>query len=234
MTDTDTDIPLFEDLVGCENGVQQELPTAGEEVTVDKSDWIPNGSTAIEEVQGNFESALILKDDEAAVYSNGSAGSKESKVKNSAEHKSEKPQKAPGKLKNGKPSSTGHTVVSGLKKGNDGKHGLSSSVISNGTITSESLSKQPTALSAKSKLFNERKATERNPKSAPSIVKANHSKQTDKTSSPSDALPESLEEKPKVKPLKKDPPNKAEVPAESSVYPTCINIYTYEGYFSSI
>nr|GLL37910.1 protein WVD2-like 5 isoform X2 [Ipomoea trifida] len=233
MTDTDTNIPLFENVVGCENGVQQELPTAGEEVIVDKSDWIPNGSTAIEEVQGNFESALILKDDEAVetsiqevgdkptmpLYSNGSAGSKESKVKNSAEHKSEKPQKAPGKLKNGKPSSIGHTVVSGLKKGNDGKHGLSSSVISNGTITSESLSKQPTALSAKSKSFNERKATERNPKQASSIVKANHSK-TDKTSSPSDAQPEDLEEKPKVKPLKKDPPNKAEVPAESSVSPT--------------
>lgn len=90
MTGTDTDIPLFENVVGCENGVQQELPTAGEEVTVDKSDWIPNGSTAIEEVQGNFESALILKDDEAVetsiqevgdkptmpLYSNGSAGSK--------------------------------------------------------------------------------------------------------------------------------------------------------------
>ncbi|XP_019173980.1 PREDICTED: protein WVD2-like 5 isoform X3 [Ipomoea nil] len=231
MTDTDTDIPLFENVVGCENGVRQELPTAGEEVTVDKSDWIPNGSTTIDEVQGDFESAVILKDDEAVetsiqevgdkptmpLYSNGSAGSKESKVKNSAEHKSEKPQKAPGKLKNGKPSSTGHTVGSGLKKGNDGKHGLSSSVISNGTITSEPLSKQPTALSAKSKSFNERKAIERNPKPAPSIAKANHSKQTDKTSSPSDAQPEGLEEKPKVKPLKTDPPNKAEVPAESSV-----------------
>lgn len=67
-------------------------------------------------------------------------------------------------------------MVSGLKKANDGKHGLSSSVISNGTITSESQSKQPTTLSAKSKSFNERKATERSPKPTPSIVKANHSK----------------------------------------------------------
>lgn len=90
MTDTDTDIPVFENVVGCENGVQQELPTAGEKVIVDKSDGIPNGSTTIEEVQGNFDSAVILKDDEAVetsiqevgdkttmpLYSNGSAGSK--------------------------------------------------------------------------------------------------------------------------------------------------------------
>ncbi|CAH9146308.1 unnamed protein product [Cuscuta epithymum] len=227
MMDSYNGTPLTENVVGCENGLHQQLPTSGKEVTtVDKSEGVSNGTTEIEEVQETFQSGVILKDDEAVETStegvgdkskmplcnNGSPSSKESKAKIHTEHKSDKPQKASGKLKNGKPSSTAHTVVSGPKKGKDGKP--------NGTMTSKSLDKQPTSLVAKSKSVNDGKATQRNPKVVPSSVKANHSKQTDKTSSPSSGQPEGLTEKPKVKPLKKDPPNKAESMARSSVSPT--------------
>ncbi|CAH9086880.1 unnamed protein product [Cuscuta europaea] len=217
MMDSYNDTPLTENVVVCENGLHQQLLTSGKEViTVDKS----------EGVQEIFQSGVILKDDEAVetstegvgdkskvpLCSNGSPSSKESKAKIHTEHKSDTPQKASGKLKNGMPSSTAHTVVSGPKKGKDGKP--------SGTMTSKSLDKQPTALVAKSKSVNDGKATQRNPKVVPSSVKANHSKPTDKTSSPSSGQPEGLTEKPKVKPLKKDPPNKAESMAQSSVSPT--------------
>ncbi|VFQ84763.1 unnamed protein product [Cuscuta campestris] len=226
--DTDNNTPLSLNVEACENGLLQQLQPAGEELAAHKSEGVPNGSPTIEEVQQNFSSSVILKEDEAVEtsveevgdksivppYSNGSVSCKESKVKNSADHQSDKPQKASGKLKNGKPSSSGNSVISGAKKDKDGKP--------KGTMPSKSLPKQPTALGAKGNSVNERKASERNTKLVPSSLKSNnHSKQTNKTSSPSGPQPEGIKEKTIVKlPLKKDTPNKVESVAKSIASPT--------------
>lgn len=223
LMDTDNDAPLSLNVEACENGVLQQLQPSGEELAAHNSEGVPNGSPTIEEVQQNLQSSVISKEDEAVEtsveevgeksivppYSNGSASSKESKVKNSADHQNDKPQKASGKLKNGKPSSSGNPVISGAKKDKDGKP--------KGTMPSKSLAKQPTALGAKGN-----SVTERNTKHVPSSLKSNnHSKQTDKTSSPSGPQPEDLKEKTKVKlPLKKDIPSKVESTDKSIVSPT--------------
>lgn len=208
----------------CENGLLQQVPPAREELAAHKSEGVPNGGPAVEEVQENFQSSLSLKEDEAVEEtgdkpvvppcSNGSASSKEPKVKNTAEDKNDKPQKASGKLKNGKPSSTGNSVISGAMKDKDGKP--------KGTMPSKSLAKQPTALGTKGKSVNERSTTERNIRLVSSSLKTNnHSKKIDKTSSSSSLQPEGPKEKPKVKPpLKKDIPNKVDSTAKSIGSPT--------------
>ncbi|RAL52830.1 hypothetical protein DM860_007598 [Cuscuta australis] len=177
--DTDNDTRLSLNVEACENGLLHQLQPAEEELVAHKSEGVPNGSLRVEEVQQNFQISVILKEHEAVEtsveevgdksivppYSNGSANSKESKVKNSAEHQSDKPQKASGKLQNGKSSSTINSVVSGAKD-TDGKP--------KGTMPSKSLAKPHTALGAWGKSFDERKVTLRNTKLVPSSLKSNN------------------------------------------------------------
>ncbi|XP_019154141.1 PREDICTED: protein WVD2-like 5 isoform X2 [Ipomoea nil] len=225
MMDANDKKRIAENGLGCENGVDKQLHAVGEDIVVDQSDGVLNGSFTIEEAEGNFQNAVNLNDDIAIdssvqevihesmvpLESNSCADSKESEVKTSGESKSGKLQKAPGKPKNVKLSNPKHAVVAGSKKGKDGKDISSSSVISNGT--SASRAKQPSAPIEKSTSFNERKT----------VVKVNHDKhcgRPDTTTSSSVAQRESHKEKPLLKPLKKGPPKKSEATGQSSLSPT--------------
>ncbi|XP_031126621.1 protein WVD2-like 5 isoform X1 [Ipomoea triloba] len=231
--DANNQIRISENGLGYENGLDKQLHAVGEDV--DQSDGMLNGSSTIEEVEGNFQNAINLNDDMAIdssvqevihestvpLESNSCAGSKESEVKTSGESKSGKLQKAPGKPKSVKLSNPKHAMVAGSKKGKDGKDISSSSVISNGT--SASRAKQPSAPIEKSKSFNERKTGECNSKREPSVVKVNHDKEHSgrpDTTSSSVAQREVHKEKPLLKPLKKGPPKKSEATGQSSLSPT--------------
>lgn len=69
----------------------------------------------------------------------------------------EKLQKVLTRTKSGKPLNTRSAAVTGVKESKDGKDVLTTSGVSNGTITSESQPKLPFAKS-KSKSFNDRSA----------------------------------------------------------------------------
>ncbi|WRX33076.1 TPX2 [Theobroma cacao] len=124
---------------------------------------------------------------------NGLIDSKEGELKDNA--KQSKPQKVQGKTKNEKPSGPKNVSSTLVKKSKDGKSADVMLTTSNGgSVATNSRLKQP----LKSMSFNERQA--------------NASKQSEK---PDAAFSEGTMEKPKLKPLKKGPVNKAEGDTES-------------------
>ncbi|XVF35596.1 hypothetical protein REPUB_Repub18cG0159700 [Reevesia pubescens] len=125
---------------------------------------------------------------------NGLIDSKEGEVKDNV--KQSKPQKLPGKTKNEKPSGPKNVSSALVKKSKDGKRAEAKLTASNGgSVATNSRMKQP----LKSRSFNERQA--------------NASKHSEK---PDAAFSEGTMEKPKLKPLKKGPLDKAEGDTESS------------------
>ncbi|XWS70431.1 hypothetical protein CRYUN_Cryun03dG0047700 [Craigia yunnanensis] len=125
--------------------------------------------------------------------SNGLIDSKEGEVKDNV--KQSKPKKVQGKTKNEKPSGPKNVSSALVKKSKDGKSSEAELTASNGgSVATNSRLKQP----LKSRSFNERPA--------------NASKHPKK---PDAAFSEGTTEKPKPKPLKKGPVNKAEGDTES-------------------
>ncbi|KAA3458031.1 protein WVD2-like 5 isoform X1 [Gossypium australe] len=131
---------------------------------------------------------------------NGPIGSKEGEVNDHVNVKQSKPQKVQSKTKNEKPSGTRNASSALMKKSKDGKTAEVRLTASNGgSVATNSHLKQP----LKNRSCNERQA--------------NASKGSEK---PDAAFSEGPMEKPKLKPLKKGPLNKAEGDTESS-YPFC-------------
>ncbi|XWS26223.1 hypothetical protein CRYUN_Cryun26dG0012900 [Craigia yunnanensis] len=127
------------------------------------------------------------------VESNVLTDSKEGEVKGNV--KQSKPQKVQGKTKNEKPSGPKNVSSALVKKSKDGKNAEATVIASNGgsVATNSSLKHH-----LESRSFNERQA--------------NASKHSEKLDA---AFSEGTMEKPKLKPLKKGPPSKAEADTES-------------------
>ncbi|XVF89316.1 hypothetical protein PTKIN_Ptkin19aG0120400 [Pterospermum kingtungense] len=184
--------------VAHQNGVYPQLRVSGDNSSV--SDNV-NGN-----VEESIESYLQNEMDDNGttgkaregltdfVESNGLADSKEGEVKGNV--KQSKPQKVRGKSKNDKPTGPKNVSSALVKKSNGGKSAEGPESASNGGYVAKNSSlKQP----LKSSYFNERQALA--------------SKLFGK---PDAASSEGTMEKPKLKPLKKGPVNKAEVDTESS------------------
>ncbi|XVE53612.1 hypothetical protein DITRI_Ditri03aG0016700 [Diplodiscus trichospermus] len=196
----DSDNLLSEDglEVAHQNGVYPQLRVSG------------NDSGISDNVNGNFEETTETylqngvddngttgKAREASndfVESNGLTDSEEGEVKGNA--KQSKPQKVQGKTKNEKPSGPKNVSSALVKKSKDGKSAEATLQASNGGFVAKNSSMRHPV---KSRSFNERKA--------------NASKHSGKSDA---ALSEGSAEKPKLKPLKKGPLNKAEGDTESS------------------
>ncbi|KAJ9184028.1 hypothetical protein P3X46_007812 [Hevea brasiliensis] len=128
------------------------------------------------------------------VRSNGFTGSKEGDIKD-AEHSDQvKSLKGLGRSKNEKPSNLKNVSATQTKNGKDGKVARAPPTVSNGSVTSNSQSKQP----LKIKAFNHKQ----------------HSEKSDVTSS------EGHMERTKVKALKKGPTTKAEEEPQTPTSPT--------------
>ncbi|KAL2471907.1 protein WVD2-like 5 [Abeliophyllum distichum] len=117
--DADNIIAISENGVDFENGVHHRLPISGEEITSEKVNWIPNGSTEVEGLSTNLENNLELKDDVTLgssvgrvvampPKSNSITISKELGVEESEGSKSSKSQKGTCKGKIGKSTSFIH------------------------------------------------------------------------------------------------------------------------------
>lgn len=61
--DANNQRPIAENGLGCENGLDKQLYAVGEDIVVDHSDGMLNGSSTIEEAEGNFQNAVNLNDD---------------------------------------------------------------------------------------------------------------------------------------------------------------------------
>lgn len=230
--DVDDNKSVAENGMGSEAESHWQLHSDKNDVIGEKSDGITNGHSTVESLESHLKCTVNLNGDEAPdsynqdvkqistslPESNSVSGSKESEVSCSVEPKNGKVEKDIGKPKNGKPSS-----LTGTKKGQFGKDGLSGPVISNGTSTLGACAKQPSVRKAKS--LDERKTGESNSKPGSPLVKINHAKQSghpDITSSTNDEQLKGVKEKPLLKSLKKGPPtplSKAEV-AQSTLSPT--------------
>ncbi|XP_012445242.1 protein WVD2-like 5 isoform X3 [Gossypium raimondii] len=186
--------------VAHQNGVYPQLRVSG-----DDSGILNNVNGNAEETVGTCSQNGI--DDNGAtmearersndlVDNNGSIGSKEGEVNDHVNVKQSKPQKVQSKTKNEKPSGTRNASSALMKKSKDGKTAEVRLTASNGgSVATNSHLKQP----LKNRSCNERQA--------------NASKGPEK---PDAAFSEGPLEKPKLKPLKKGPLNKAEGDTESS------------------
>ncbi|XP_016744677.1 protein WVD2-like 5 isoform X2 [Gossypium hirsutum] len=186
--------------VAHQNGVYPQLRVSG-----DDSGILNNVNGNAEETVGTCSQNGI--DDNGAtmearersndlVDNNGSIGSKEEEVNDHVNVKQSKPQKVQSKTKNEKPSGTRNASSALMKKSKDGKTAEVRLTASNGgSVATNSHLKQP----LKNRSCNERQA--------------NASKGPEK---PDAAFSEGPMEKPKLKPLKKGPLNKAEGDTESS------------------
>ncbi|KAB2019950.1 hypothetical protein ES319_D07G032800v1 [Gossypium barbadense] len=186
--------------VAHQNGVYPQLRVSG-----DDSGILNNVNGNAEETVGTCSQNGI--DDNGAtmearersndlVDNNGSIGSKEEEVNDHVNVKQSKPQKVQSKTKNEKPSGTRNASSALMKKSKDGKTTEVRLTASNGgSVATNSHLKQP----LKNRSCNERQA--------------NASKGPEK---PDAAFSEGPMEKPKLKPLKKGPLNKAEGDTESS------------------
>ncbi|MBA0789909.1 hypothetical protein Gohar_014589, partial [Gossypium harknessii] len=195
--------------VAHQNGVYPQLRVSG-----DDSGILNNVNGNAEETVGTCSQNGI--DDNGAtmearersndlVDNNGSIGSKEGEVNDHVNVKQSKPQKVQSKTKNEKPSGTRNASSALMKKSKDGKTAeVRLTALNGGSVATNSHLKQP----LKNRSCNERQA--------------NASKGPEK---PDAAFSEGpmyvllvlmIEEKPKLKPLKKGPLNKAEGDTESS------------------
>ena len=82
--------------------------------------------------------------------------------------KGSNPQKVPGNAKNEKPSSPKHDVKMWVKKSKDGKN-KETTVLSNGSSTSNSSPKQPFSFRTKSQSFNDREVADSKSKPTPVV-----------------------------------------------------------------
>ncbi|XP_039050951.1 LOW QUALITY PROTEIN: protein WVD2-like 6 [Hibiscus syriacus] len=186
------------DEIALQNGVDRQLRVSGD------------GSSLSDNVDGNVEktSETYLQNE---IDDNGKTGegreevndfldnsglidSKEGEVKDNV--RQTKPQKVPGKTKNEKPSGPKNVSSALMKKSKDGKSEKATSTASNGgSLATNSRPKQP----LQSRSVNEKQG--------------NASKHYEKPGAP---FSEGTMEKPKLKPLKKEPNHKAEGDTESS------------------
>lgn len=186
--------------VAHENGVYPQLRVSG-----DDSGITDNVNGNVEEtikaylqngMDDNVTTGEAREESNDFVEYNGLTDSKpqDGVIKGSV--KQSKPQKVQGKTKNEKPSGTKNVSLVFVKKSKDGKSAEATLKASNGgSVASNSSLKQP----LKSRSFNERQT--------------NASKHAEK---PDAAFSEGTMEKPKLKPLKKGPPNNAEGDTVSS------------------
>ncbi|XP_022730587.1 protein WVD2-like 6 [Durio zibethinus] len=182
--------------VAHQNGVYPQLRMSGDDSVSDNVNgnveetvetYLQNG------MDDNETTGKAREQSNDSVESNGLIDSKEEEVKDNV--KQSKPQKVQGKTKNEKPSGPKNVSSALVKKSKDGKSAEVALTASNGgSVATNSRLKQP----LKSSPFNGRQA--------------NVSKHSEK---PDAALSEGNTEKPKLKPLKKGPLNKAEGDTES-------------------
>ncbi|EXC46039.1 hypothetical protein L484_000806 [Morus notabilis] len=190
--------------VAHQNGAYEQTPATVEDFVISdnvnvpsiKSNEtaVPNGNAKVvahldDGIAKNSSSEEVKEESINSIASNGLTVAKEGEAKVSDQSKQPKSQKGLGTSKNGKPSSTKNDLGSSLKKNKDGKAVEAISTIPNGSVASNS---QPRK-TIKSKSFNDRKQP----------VK------------PEAAATEGNTDKLKLKPLKKEPVNKAEVEADT-------------------
>ncbi|KAK4480162.1 hypothetical protein RD792_013224 [Penstemon davidsonii] len=168
-----------------------------------------NGSLEIEGLVENLEDAVKLNDPTTLDSTHSTNSSKEIEVE-SGDSKKVKQLKGTVKAKN-------------VSKSKDGKETHKSSVASNGTNASSESRMRPTvAFKAKSKSFNEKKATDNSkPVSLQNNLSNSKPGHPDATlSSTSGAQSEELSDKTQLKALRKAPAVKAEEISDSSLSPT--------------
>ncbi|XP_009589924.1 protein WVD2-like 5 isoform X1 [Nicotiana tabacum] len=206
MMEIDNNIVVSENGTSFENGVH-EFP----EAVAGKLDGIPNGSSS-------SSIAEVVHESTTTIESNPSASSEGHETKESGELKNSKQPKAPGKAKNGKPSSPKNAASIRVKKSKDA---LAGPVVSNGSTASQPRTKQTSSLGTKSKSFNDRKTADTNSKPIVARVNVSHAKQ--QSSQPDATSPspnaDGLKEKTKPKPLKKVAPTQADGSEESPLSP---------------
>ncbi|XP_009589927.1 protein WVD2-like 5 isoform X5 [Nicotiana tabacum] len=162
MMEIDNNIVVSENGTSFENGVH-EFP----EAVAGKLDGIPNGSSS-------SSIAEVVHESTTTIESNPSASSEGHETKESGELKNSKQPKAPGKAKNGKPSSPKNAASIRVKKSKDA---LAGPVVSNGSTASQPRTKQTSSLGTKSKSFNDRKTADTNSKPIVARVNVSHAKQ---------------------------------------------------------
>ncbi|XP_075103092.1 protein WVD2-like 5 isoform X7 [Nicotiana tabacum] len=163
MMEIDNNIVVSENGTSFENGVH-EFP----EAVAGKLDGIPNGSSS-------SSIAEVVHESTTTIESNPSASSEGHETKESGELKNSKQPKAPGKAKNGKPSSPKNAASIRVKKSKDA---LAGPVVSNGSTASQPRTKQTSSLGTKSKSFNDRKTADTNSKPIVARVNVSHAKQS--------------------------------------------------------
>ncbi|GMJ11107.1 WAVE-DAMPENED 5 [Hibiscus trionum] len=183
-----------------QNGVCLQLRVSGDEYNSGVSDNV-NGNvdetfeTYLQnEMDDNGKTEQAKEGSNDYVESNGLIDSKEGEIKDNL--KKSQPHKIQGKTKTEKPSGPKHVSPALVKKSKDGKIANATLTAPNGgSVAANSRMKQP----LKSRSLNERQA--------------NGSQHPGKHDA---AFSEGNTEKPKLKPLKKGPPNKAEGDTDSS------------------
>ncbi|KAF8400633.1 hypothetical protein HHK36_013932 [Tetracentron sinense] len=178
-----------------QNGVHEQLITSVEEgVILEKVNGNLKSDTETVGPNGSSEIVANLEENETLNSSTGEVGegsildeeskgltvSKELRLNDTEHTNHSKPQNGQGKIKNKKSSSPKHVVETLLKKSKDGKHAEATPAVSNGSVASNSRSKQSFALATSRKAFNDRQAVESN-------ASVDLSRPTKSTSDPSTA-----------------------------------------------
>ncbi|KAF2303842.1 hypothetical protein GH714_023797 [Hevea brasiliensis] len=196
--DFDSLVPIDGLETGYQNGVHEQIPASGDGVVSNNVNGTIGKIAVSTGPDENLDNAFKLEDltidissageswEESNVHvgSNGFTGSKEGEIKDAEHSEHVKSLKGPGKGKSEKPSNTKNVSATQTKKSKDGKVARAPPTVSNGSLSSNSQSKQPLT----SKSFNEKQ----------------HSGKSDVASS------EGLMERTKVKALKEGPNIKAE------------------------
>lgn len=192
--DFDNFVPINGLETALQNGVHEQSLASGEDgVNVNgaigkitesaEPDGNLDNASKLNDIATNNSSAIEIREgSNVHVGSNGFAGSKKGEASDEDHSERVKSLKGPGKSKNEKPSNRKNVSAIQEKKAKDGKAAGAPPTVSNGSVTSNSLSKQP----LKIKSFNERQ-----------VQASKHSGKSVVTSS------EGLTERMKLKALKK-------------------------------
>ncbi|GAB4854576.1 hypothetical protein Ancab_023157 [Ancistrocladus abbreviatus] len=221
---------------GDQNGVHSEHPSQGEGVDALKvvsgiPDSAAEGSdpnVSLETLDGQNNSGIMEASTSDVVGNSnrhdtgyGLTASEEVESKELMQSKNCKPQTGQFKSKGEKPSSSKNAAAALIKKTNLGKDVKTSS---NGALSSKSGTKQPISSSTS---FTDSHTANSNPrksaKPTPAAINAQKSKLPAKSETASSThnvvQSECTTEKPKLKPLRKDPPNKTEGESDSTLSP---------------
>lgn len=236
----DIAVPVSANGMSRENGVLEQHPAHGEEVVSDKVNGAPAINYEVADSVGNPETIGALEyggtsnsPTEAMPIGSTVAGrngftvDKELGMEKADESEGPIPQKGQGKVKHEESSNNKHTAMAVVKMTKNGKD-MESSTLSNGSLASNSRPKQPLAPKTKNKPLIDKGATQGNSKPALTVNNrvAKQSEMSDAASLPMKvAESEGLVEK-KLKPLMKDPQNKAEASTEPALSPTAGNSKT--------